>query len=324
MRKKIKLNAKVSLLQLGQRLDQTLKELFPNYSRSFLKAWILNQCVSVNGSIVDKAKKKVSGGELISIDAEIKERTCWVSKEIPLNIVYEDNEILLINKPSQLVVHPGPGHDDDTVMNAILYHFPESACIPRAGIVHRLDKDTTGLMVIAKTISAHNHLLQDLRKREIIREYEAIVSGRIIANGKVDAPIGRHIKKRTHMAVNSVGKPAITHYRIIKNFRHHTWLRLQLETGRTHQIRVHMSHISHPIVGDPIYSRHSNLPKGSSEVFMAALSAFNRQALHATMLRMRHPVSGIAMEWHTELPMDMVGLINEIQIDTENFQQKNN
>ncbi|VFP80485.1 23S rRNA pseudouridine(1911/1915/1917) synthase RluD [Candidatus Erwinia haradaeae] len=319
MQKKIKLNAKVSTLQLGQRLDQALKELFPNYSRSCLKTWILNQYVSVNGVIVDKAKKKVSGGELISIDAEIKERIFWDSKEIPLNIVYEDDEILLINKPSKLVVHPGPGHYDDTIMNAMLYHFPESACIPRAGIVHRLDKDTTGLMVIAKTISAHNYLLKNLRKREIIREYEAIVTGQIITSGKVDAPIGRHIRKRTHMAVNSMGKPAITHYSIIKNFRNHTWLRLQLETGRTHQIRVHMSHITHPIVGDPIYSGRPHLPKGSSEVFMAALSAFNRQALHATMLRMNHPISGIAMEWHTELPIDMIELINAIQTDTEKF-----
>ncbi|VFP86198.1 23S rRNA pseudouridine(1911/1915/1917) synthase RluD [Candidatus Erwinia haradaeae] len=321
MQKKIKLNAKVSTLQLGQRLDQTLKELFPNYSRSCLKAWILNRYVSVNGIIVDKAKKKISGGALISIYAKIKERILWEPKEIPLNIVYEDDAILIINKPSQLVVHPGPGHDNDTIMNAILYYFPESACIPRAGIVHRLDKDTTGLMVIAKTISAHNNLLKDLRKRKIIREYEAIVTGRIITSGKVDAPIGRHIRKRTHMAVNSMGKSAITHYRIIKNFRNHTWLRLQLETGRTHQIRVHMSHITHPIVGDPIYSHHPYLQKGSSETFLATLCAFNRQALHATMLRMSHPISGIAMEWHTELPRDMVELINAIQTDTEKFQQ---
>ncbi|VFP86950.1 Ribosomal large subunit pseudouridine synthase D [Candidatus Erwinia haradaeae] len=321
MKKQIKLNAVVATLQFGQRLDQALKELFPKYSRSCLKTWILKQYVSVNGMIADKAKKKVFGGELISIHAEITDTTCLASRKIKLNIVYEDADILLINKPSQLVVHPGPGHHDDTVMNALLYHFPTSACIPRAGIVHRLDKDTTGLMVIAKTIPAQNNLLEALQKRKITREYEAIVTGRIIIDGKVDAPIGRHVTKRTHMAVNTTGKPALTYYHIIKNFRSHTWLKLRLDTGRTHQIRVHMSHITHPIVGDPIYSLRPRLPKGFSEDLITTLCSFNRQALHATMLRMSHPISGIAMEWHTKLPQDMLALIHAIRIDTENFQQ---
>lgn len=322
MAQQVKLNATVSESQLGQRLDQALAELFPDYSRSRIKEWILGRCVTVNDVIIDKPKEKVLGGEQISINAEIEEEARWEAQDIPLNIVYEDDDILVINKPRGLVVHPGAGNPDGTVLNALLHHFPAIADVPRAGIVHRLDKDTTGLMVVAKTVPAQTHLVDALQRREITREYEAVAIGRMTAGGTVDEPISRHSTKRTHMAVHPMGKPATTHYRIMEHFRAHTRLRLRLETGRTHQIRVHMSHISYPLVGDPLYGGRPRPPKGASEAFIATLRAFDRQALHATMLRLYHPISGIEMEWHASLPQDMVDLIDALKADTEAFKEQ--
>ncbi|EOE3186167.1 23S rRNA pseudouridine(1911/1915/1917) synthase RluD, partial [Klebsiella pneumoniae] len=252
MAQRVQLTATVTENQLGQRLDQALAELFPDYSRSRIKEWILDQRVLVNGTIGDKPKEKVLGGEHIAIDVEIEEEARFQPQDIPLNIVYEDDDILVINKPRDLVVHPGAGNPDGTVLNALLHYYPPIADVPRAGIVHRLDKDTTGLMVVAKTIPAQTRLVESLQLREITREYEAVAIGHMTSGGTVEEPISRHPTKRTHMAVHPMGKPAVTHYRIMEHFRIHTRLRLRLETGRTHQIRVHMSHITHPLVGDQV------------------------------------------------------------------------
>ncbi|MGA4366366.1 23S rRNA pseudouridine(1911/1915/1917) synthase RluD [Pantoea ananatis] len=322
MAQQVQLTATVSESQLGQRLDQTLAELFPDYSRSRIKEWILNQRVSVNGTVTDKPKEKVLGGERVTINAEIEEEQRWEPQNIPLDIVYEDEDIIVINKPRDFVVHPGAGNPDGTVLNALLHHYPAIADVPRAGIVHRLDKDTTGLMVVAKTVPAQTHLVDALQRREITREYEAVAIGTMTAGGTVDEPISRHSTKRTHMSVHPMGKPAVTHYRIMEHFRAHTRLRLRLETGRTHQIRVHMSHINHPLVGDPLYGGRPRPPKGASEDFITTLRGFDRQALHATMLRLYHPISGIEMEFHAAIPQDMIDLIDALKADTEMFKDQ--
>lgn len=320
MTQEIQLNATMAESQLGQRLDQALAELFPDYSRSRIKEWILDNRVRINGLLINKPKEKVLGGELVAIDAQIEEEVRWVPQCITLDVVYEDNDILVINKPHGLVVHPGAGNPDGTVLNALLYHYPAIRDVPRAGIVHRLDKDTTGLMVIAKTVPAQTRLVGALQSRRVIREYEAVATGTMTAGGRVEAPIARHLTKRIHMAVHPMGKPAVTRYRIVEHFRAHTRLRLRLETGRTHQIRVHMSYINHPLLGDPLYGRRPCPPKGASDVFIAALRGFKRQALHATMLSLEHPISGVQMEWHAALPQDMADFIDVLKVDTEVFE----
>ncbi|MBX9447029.1 23S rRNA pseudouridine(1911/1915/1917) synthase RluD [Dickeya chrysanthemi] len=322
MSQQVQLTATVAESQLGQRLDQALAELFPDYSRSRIKTWILEQRVQINGNTVDRPKEKVLGGESVAIDALIEEEVRWEAQPISLDIVYEDDDILVINKPRDLVVHPGAGNPDGTVLNALLHHYPEIADVPRAGIVHRLDKDTTGLMVVAKTVPAQTRLVESLQAREITREYEAVAIGTMTAGGTVDEPIARHATKRTHMAVHPMGKPAVTHYRIMEHFRAHTRLRLRLETGRTHQIRVHMAHINHSLIGDPLYGGRPRLPKGASDAFIEMLRNFDRQALHATMLRLYHPISGIEMEWHAALPQDMVDLIAALKADTDAFKDQ--
>lgn len=322
MAQQVQLSATVAESQLGQRLDQALAELFPDYSRSRIKEWILEDRVTVDGKTINKPKEKVLGGELVAIDAQIEEDARWAPQDIPLDIVYEDNDILVINKPRGLVVHPGAGNPDGTILNALLYYYPEIMDVPRAGIVHRLDKDTTGLMVVAKTVPAQTRLVEALQAREITREYEAVAIGNMTAGGRVDEPISRHSTKRTHMAVHPMGKPATTHYRIMEHFRAHTRLRLRLETGRTHQIRVHMSHINHSLVGDQLYGGRPRPPRGASDSFISILRGFDRQALHATMLRLYHPISGIQMEWHAALPEDMVELINALKADTEEFKDQ--
>lgn len=320
MAQEIQLTATINESQLGQRLDQALAELFPDYSRSRIKEWILDDRVQVNGRLVNKPKEKMLGGEQISIDALIDEDMRFEPQNLPLNIVYEDDDILVINKPRDFVVHPGAGNPDGTVLNALLYHYPDIADVPRAGIVHRLDKDTTGLMVVAKTVPAQTRLVESLQLREITREYEAVANGRMTAGGKVEEPISRHPTKRTHMAVNPMGKPAVTHYRVMEHFRAHTRLRLRLETGRTHQIRVHMAHINHPLVGDQLYGGRPRPLKGASDEFRDALREFDRQALHATMLRLYHPITGIQMEWHAPVPDDMVKLIEVLKADAQEHQ----
>ncbi|WP_249960769.1 23S rRNA pseudouridine(1911/1915/1917) synthase RluD [Histophilus somni] len=309
------LSADIQPQHMGQRLDQTLAELFPDYSRSRLKTWIEGDLVKVNGEIINVARTKVYGGELVEICVEIEEESRFEPENLPLNIVYEDEHILVINKPKDFVVHPGAGNQRGTVLNALLYHYPKIVEVPRAGIVHRLDKDTTGLMVVAKTIPAQTKLVQDLQKRKIIREYEAVAFGVMTQGGKVDQPMSRHPTKRTQMAVHPLGKPAVTHYRIMERFRNYTRLRLRLETGRTHQIRVHMAHISHPLLGDQTYGGRPRPPKNASEEFMQVMRDFKRQALHAIMLRLTHPITGEIMEWEVPLPDDFVTLINALKAD---------
>ncbi|TCV99306.1 23S rRNA pseudouridine(1911/1915/1917) synthase RluD [Biostraticola tofi] len=317
------LTGTVNESQLGQRLDQALAEMFPDYSRSRIKAWILDNRVSVNGQVCATPKEKVLGGERVEIDAVIEEETRWQAQDIALNIVYEDDDILVINKPRDLVVHPGAGNADGTVLNALLHYYPPIADVPRAGIVHRLDKDTTGLMVVAKTVPAQTRLVESLQAREITREYEAVAMGNMTAGGTVEQPISRHPTKRTHMSVHPMGKPAVTHYRIMEHFRAHTRLRLRLETGRTHQIRVHMAYINHPLIGDPLYGGRPRPSKGATEEFSRVLRGFDRQALHATMLRLYHPITSIEMEWHAPLPQDMVDLIEALKADTLLFNEQN-
>ncbi|HHF5548608.1 TPA: 23S rRNA pseudouridine(1911/1915/1917) synthase RluD [Haemophilus influenzae] len=311
----ITLSAEVQPEQMGQRLDQTLAELFPEYSRSRLKTWIEADLVKLNDRTTNIPREKVLGGERIEIIVEVEDETRFEAENIPLNIVYEDDDIIVINKPKDLVVHPGAGNPNGTVLNALLYHYPPIVEVPRAGIVHRLDKDTTGLMVVAKTIPAQTKLVRDLQKRKITREYEAVASGIMTKGGTVDQPMARHATKRTLMAVHPMGKPAVTHYRIMENYRNYTRLRLRLETGRTHQIRVHMAHIAHPLLGDQTYGGRPRPPKNASEDFMEVLRNFKRQALHAVMLRLAHPITGEMMEWYAPLPDDFVELLNALKAD---------
>jgi len=302
---------------LGKRFDQTLAEMFPDYSRSRLKEWILAGNVSVNGDVLTRAREKMYGGEVVQIETEVESEHRFEAQNIPLTIVYEDDDLLVINKPAGLVVHPGAGNPDGTVLNALLHYCPQLDVVPRAGIVHRLDKDTTGLMVVAKTIAAQTNLVEALQAREITREYEAIASGLMTAGGLVDEPIGRHSTKRTHMAVTFSGRPSVTHYRVMEKFRLHTRLRLRLETGRTHQIRVHMAHITHPLVGDPVYGGRPRPPKNATVELREELKSFKRQALHAAMLSLFHPITGEEMTWHADVPEDMVKLTSILREDTK-------
>ncbi|MDU0112774.1 23S rRNA pseudouridine(1911/1915/1917) synthase RluD [Psychrosphaera aquimarina] len=313
----IELQAQVNEEQFGKRLDQVIAELFPEYSRSRLKEWILAEKVQVDGEIISKPRLKMNGDEDIVIHAELDIEVHHQPEDIKLEIIYEDDDILVINKPTDLVVHPGAGNQSGTILNALLYHFPEIDKVPRAGIVHRLDKDTTGLMVVAKTVPAQTQLVADLQARQVTREYEAVCLGRLTAGGSVDKPIGRHPTKRTNMAVNAFGRESVTHYRLIKKFREHTHIRLRLETGRTHQIRVHMSYIKHPLVGDVQYGGRVRTPKGASEELLATMRGFKRQALHAAMLRFHHPVTEEEMTFEAPLPDDFVNLLAALNQDLE-------
>jgi len=312
----IQLEASTEAAHFGLRLDQVLADLFPEYSRSKLKTWIQDGNVAVNGEVITVPRHKMQMDELVTVQAEMDVQVTSEAQDIALNIVYEDEHILVINKPADLVVHPGAGNPSGTVLYALLNHWPGRDKVPRAGIVHRLDKDTTGLMVVAKTIPAQTHLVDQLQRREMSREYEAVALGTMVAGGIVDAPIGRHATKRTHMAVREMGKPAVTHFRVIEKFRAYTHLRLKLETGRTHQIRVHMAHIKHPLLGDQVYGGRPRLPKGASEEFIAALRGFQRQALHAAQLSLFHPETEEWMTWKAPLPQDMQDLLKAVKKDT--------
>ncbi|GGW85662.1 23S rRNA pseudouridine(1911/1915/1917) synthase RluD [Alteromonas halophila] len=316
----IVLEATASPVHFNQRLDQVLADLFPDYSRSKMKTWIQNGHVALNDDVVTVPRHKMRGDEVVKVQATIDVQVASQPQNIDLDIVYEDKDILVINKPADLVVHPGAGNSSGTVLNALLAHVPEIDKVPRAGIVHRLDKDTTGLMVVAKTLQAQTHLVSQLQDRVMSREYEALVINTMVAGGVVDAPIGRHPTKRTLMAVREFGKPAVTHYRVIEKFRAHTHVRLKLESGRTHQIRVHMAHIKHPLAGDPTYGGRPRLPKGASEDCVATLRGFRRQALHAAQLSLYHPRTDEWMTWQAPLPTDMVSLIDAVRQDTREHQ----
>lgn len=317
MTKQIKLTEIVPDHLYGKRLDQVLAELFPDYSRSRIKNWILAGEVFIDGVVESKPRHKLLGGETLLVDAELPDEVQHEAEAIALNILYEDDDILAINKPAGLVVHPGAGNQAGTLLNALLHHVPDIIEVPRAGIIHRLDKDTSGVMVVAKTIPAQTALVSAMQQRLITREYEAVCHGTLTGGGTVDAPIGRHQTQRTLMAIDEAGKPAVTHYRVMERFRAHTRLRLRLETGRTHQIRVHMQSLHHPLVGDPVYGGRPRPPRGASEQFRQVLQSFQRQALHAALLKLEHPITGEPMEWQAPIPEDMRFLVETLRSDTQ-------
>lgn len=293
----------------GQRLDQIAAQLFPEHSRSRLAGWIKDGRLTVDGAVLRPRDIVHSGAQLV-LEAEQEAQGEWLAQDIELEIVYEDEHILVIDKPAGLVVHPAAGHQDGTLLNALLYHVPDIANVPRAGIVHRLDKDTTGLMVVAKTLEAHTKLVAQLQARSVSRIYEAIVIGVITSGGTIDAPIGRHGVQRQKMAVVDAGKVAVSHYRVLERFRAHTHTRVKLETGRTHQIRVHMSHIGYPLVGDPVYGGRFRIPPVASQTLVQTLREFPRQALHARFLELDHPATGVRMKWESPLPEDFLWLLS--------------
>lgn len=312
--KDIQLTAVIGNEQAGQRLDQALAALFSDYSRSRLQQWIREGNVLVDGGL-RKPKDKVFSGEQILLRASFEAQVPCAPEAIPLDLVYEDEHLLVVNKPAGLVVHPAAGNADGTLQNALLHHDSSLVDLPRAGIVHRLDKDTTGLMVVAKTLVAHKSLVEALQARDVKREYRALVVGKPTAGGTVEAPIGRHPSRRTKMAVVMSGKHAVTHYRIAERFRIHTLLAVNLETGRTHQIRVHMAHIHYPLVGDGVYGGRLKLPPAADEHTRQVLQSFKRQALHAYRLGFVHPTTGEPVEWQVEVPPDMRALLECLRQD---------
>ncbi|MGO4260335.1 23S rRNA pseudouridine(1911/1915/1917) synthase RluD [Lysobacter sp. TAB13] len=299
----------------GRRFDAVLAELFPDYSRSRLAAWIKSGDARLNGQEV-RPRDPVRGGESVELNVVLDTQTYAEAEDIALNILYEDAEVIVIDKPAGLVVHPGAGNPAGTLVNALLHHDPSLASLPRAGIVHRLDKDTSGVMVVARTLPAHTSLVDQLSEREVHRQYLAVVVGALVSGGTANAPIDRHPRDRLRMGVRDDGKDAVTHYRLRERFRAHTLLECRLETGRTHQIRVHMQHLKHPIIGDPLYGGPLKLPKGATDGLVEALRGFKRQALHAETLEFVHPVSGEPVRCSAAVPADMLHLLAELRADT--------
>lgn len=300
----------------GSRLDQAMAEMLPEYSRSRLQSWIKAGSVLVDGRQL-RPKDKVIGGEEVKIHAPREAEVRMEPENIPLNVVYQDEHLIVIDKQAGLVVHPGAGNPASTLQNALLHLRPGLVELPRAGIIHRLDKDTTGLMVVAASLEGHTALTRSLAARDFLREYQAIACGVMTAGGKVSAPIGRSSADRRKMVVREGGRPSVTHYRVIERFRAHTHIRVTLETGRTHQIRVHMAHLRYPLVGDPVYGGRLRIPARASEELANALRGFHRQALHAARLGFEHPVTGEPMEWSSPIPQDMVSLLGELKRDAK-------
>ncbi|MEJ2610227.1 MAG: 23S rRNA pseudouridine(1911/1915/1917) synthase RluD [Candidatus Thiodiazotropha sp.] len=298
----------------GIRIDQVLADHYPEFSRSRLQHWIKQGLVELDGNSC-RAKDKVRGGEEVVLRAVTDEAVSDAPEAMDLDLIYEDDSLLVINKPAGLVMHPAAGNPNGTLLNGLLNHSPALSTIPRAGIVHRLDKDTSGLLVVAKTLQAQNALVQQLQARSVKREYRAIVQGVMVAGGTVDKPIGRHPVNRLRMAVIDNGKQAITHFRILQRFRAHSYLQVRLETGRTHQIRVHMSHIRHPLLGDPVYGGRLKIPEGASLQAQQALQQFRRQALHATRLELIHPKSEESLAWEAPPPDDMQQMLKILAED---------
>ena len=310
------LTIEIPTTSAGKRLDKALAELIPDYSRAQIQHWIKAGRVRHNGQVV-RGRDRVMGGETVLIELVQEPHDDTQAEDIPLDVVYEDDSLIVINKPVGLVVHPGAGNRQGTLLNALLHHDPQLQTLARGGIIHRLDKDTSGLLVVARTESARLNLIGQLQARSLRRHYDALVNGVLVAGGKVDAPIGRHRVARTRMAVHGRGKEAVTHYRIKQKYRAHTLLDVSLESGRTHQIRVHMAHIKHPIVGDPTYGGRPRLPKGSSDELIQSLRAFKHQALHARALGLKHPDTGEAMAWEVEMPQDMQDLLQALESDSK-------
>ncbi len=299
----------------GKRFDAALAELFPEFSRSRLKEWIESGDALLDGQTV-RPRDPVRAGQVARLDAVLDTQTHALPQDIPLDVLYEDASVCVINKPAGLVVHPGAGNPDGTLVNALLFRDPALAALPRAGIVHRLDKDTSGVMVVARTLQAHAALVEQLSARDVHRQYLAVVVGAMVSGGTVRAPIDRHPRDRLKMAVREDGRDAVTHYRLRERFRAHTAVECQLETGRTHQIRVHMAHIKYPIVGDPMYGGQLRLPKAASEELVAQLRGFKRQALHAETLEFAHPASGEPVRVSAPVPQDMLELMAALRADS--------
>lgn len=304
----------------GKRFDQALAEMFPEFSRSRLTEWIKSGDALLNGEL-SKPKIAVNGGETVTLAAKQQIETDAVAEDIPLTVVYADADVLVVDKPAGLVVHPGAGNARGTLVNALLHFDPALANLPRAGIVHRLDKDTSGLMVVARSLRAHASLIEQLSSRAVHRQYVAVVQGPMVAGNTIDAPIDRHPRDRIRMAVakEGTGREAVTHYRVREKFRAHTVVECRLETGRTHQIRVHMAYVKHPLIGDPLYGGSFKLPKAATEELVAVLRGFRRQALHAEKLSFVHPVSGDTLSFESPLPPDMIALIEALRDDTRRF-----
>jgi 23S rRNA pseudouridine1911/1915/1917 synthase len=300
----------------GSRLDQALARLRPEITRSQWQQWIEEGRVTLDDTAPRK-RDRIEGGETVIVRLPPPRELGHAAQAIPLDIVHEDDAILVINKPPGLVVHPGAGNPEGTLLNALLHHAPALSQLPRAGIVHRLDKDTSGLMVVAKTEASRQNLIAQLQDRSMWREYVALVNGVLTAGATIEAPIGRHRIERKRMAVTESGKPAVSHVRILKKYRAHTLVQVRLESGRTHQIRVHMAHIKHPVVGDPVYGGRPKLPKGAEAGLVAQLQGFRRQALHAVKLGLVHPVSGERMQWAASAPEDMGKLMEALAKDAK-------
>jgi len=296
----------------GLRLDVAIAEMLPDYSRTKIISWIKSGDAIVNEKTF-KPKDKVQGSEVVILTLTQKQNNDWAAEKIPLNIVYEDEDIIVINKQFGLVTHPGAGNWTGTLANALLYYDPDLSKLDRAGIVHRLDKNTSGLMVVARNEKSQKYLVEQLQSHLVDREYSAIVYGHMIAGGTVDEPIGRDPRDRIKQAVSISGKEATTHYRAIDRFKSHTHVKAILETGRTHQIRVHLSHVGHSLIGDPMYGGRVRFPKKASEELKAALLNFKRQALHSKKLTLNHPISGEIMSWKAPLPDDMTGLLEVLK-----------
>ena len=310
----IVLSAIVPETAANQRLDLVAAQLFPDYSRARLQTWIKEGQLKVN-ACAPRPRDIVYGGDALSIDVHLQAEQEWQAQAMPIDIVFEDEHLIILNKATDVVVHPAAGHRDGTLLNGLLNHCPALKEVPRAGIVHRLDKDTTGLLMVAKTLESHAQLVEQLRLREIKREYEAVAQGVLTGGGKVDAPLGRHPVNRKRRAVVEDGQEAVTHYRVLNRFRSHTHIHVQLETGRTHQIRAHLAHINIPLVGDPLYSGRLQLPAGCSSRLADCLRGFKRQALHARRLTLQHPVTGETMTWEASLPQDFQNLLAVLDAD---------
>lgn len=298
----------------GQRLDRALARLFPEYSRSRLKSWLLDGAISVDGE-QPRPRDPVQGGELVRLTPEAEPAVAAEPEPIVLDFVYEDESLAVVNKPAGLVTHPGAGNPRGTLMNGLLHHEPALERLPRAGIIHRLDKDTSGLLLVAKTLPVHTELVRALAERAIARHYLAVCTGVLTGGGTIDAPIGRHRVDRKRMSIRDDGRAAVTHYTVLERFAAHTFIRVRLETGRTHQIRVHFAHRRHALVGDPVYGGRLALPAGASDGLVAALRGFRRQALHAAELGFTHPVSGEALRLEAPLPEDFEALLTALRED---------
>lgn len=312
----ISLSAVVPQELAGSRLDQIAAKLFSDYSRARLQSWIIDGSLLVNTKSL-RPRDRLQSGDLLQIEAMLIDREQYMPEPIDLNLLFEDEEILVLNKPANTVVHPAAGNYSGTLLNGILHKYPDLDAIPRAGIVHRLDKDTTGLMVVAKTLQSHRSLVDQLQKRAVEREYEAVVQRVLTGGGTIDQPLGRHTINRKKQAVVENGKEAITHYKVKSRYRSHTHVQLNLATGRTHQIRVHMAHINHPLLGDPLYGGRLQIPAASSEDFIDILRKFRRQALHARRLALVHPKSNERMAWEVDAPADFQGLLIALKEDKD-------